>query len=86
MQASLEFLLVEGLSDDFVELRLLAHQVAELLGVTDSMRARDTPVEDLVRRETLQVVAEALVRQLAVVVSFDELSGALSQWEMATES
>lgn len=83
--SGLEFLLVEGARDDFVELRLLAFHVADLLGISDSSRRYDALREAEVREGTLRVVSAALGQGLARVASFDERSGALSAWELPHE-
>lgn len=81
----LHVLLAEGATDDFVELRVLACHVAASLGLTDSARY-DSIIEARVRGATLEIVSEALCQGLAEVVNFDEVTGALIEWDLDDDS
>jgi hypothetical protein len=80
----LEYLLVEGTTDDFVEVRLLAAYVANELRVTGVQRREHAAVEERVRGETIRVIQAALESELVDVCSFDEVTGEISDWGLAT--
>ena len=70
-----EFLLIEG-EDDFVELRLVAEHVADLLRTSDLERIRD---------RTLAVIRQLLNEHLIVVGTLDPVSGELLVWECSSD-
>jgi len=83
--SGLHVLLAEGATDDFVELRVLAYHVAATLGLTDSARY-DSTIEARIRAATLEIVLEALREGFAKVVTFDDVTGALTEWDLDGDS
>src|SRR5689334_2460744 len=79
--SGLQVLLAEGATDDFVELRVFAYHVAATLGLTDFARC-DSTVEARVRAATLEIVLAALRGGFAKIVSFNDVSGALTEWNL----